>query len=83
MWSYIFHILLGKIKLNEICPHDEKKKSFKTERIYVQKGKARTGNLDSCAEPTQGKFKKFEIIHQKKKLIDMKNLLVIKEEIEL
>ena len=31
------------------------KKSLKTERIYVQKEKARRGHLDSCGLPTQGK----------------------------
>ena len=31
------------------------KKSLKTEQIYVQKGKARTGHLDSCVVPTQEK----------------------------
>ena len=44
-----------------------KKKSLKTERIYVQKGKARTGHLDSCGVPTQGKLKKFEIHTSEKK----------------
>ena len=58
-------------------------KGLKTERIYVQKEKARTGHLDSCGVPTQGKLKKFEIHTSEKKLIDMKNLIVVKEEIEL
>ena len=53
------------------------------ERIYVHKGKSRTGHfLDSCGVPTQGKLKNSKHV-QEKKLIDMKNLLDIKEEIKL
>ena len=57
-----------------------------TERIYVHKGKSRTGHfLDSCGVPTQGKLKSLmrNMFKRKKKLIDMKNLLDIKEEIKL
>ena len=55
-----------------------------TERIYVHKGKSRTGHfLDSRGVPTQGKLKSSKHVKEKKKLIDMKNLLDIKEEIKL
>ena len=55
-----------------------------TERIYVRKGKSRTGHfLDSCGVPTQGKLKSSKHVQEKKKLIDMKNLLDLKEEIKL
>ena len=59
------------------------KKSLKTERIYVHKGKSRTGHLDSCGLPTQGKLKNSKHVQEKKKLIDMKNLLDVKKEIKL
>ena len=61
-----------------------KKKSLKTERIYVHKGVWRTGQfLDSCGVPTQGKLKNSKHVQEKKKLIDMKNLLDVKEETKL
>ena len=57
---------MGKIKLIEICLHD-KKKSLKTERIYVHKGVWRTGQfLDSCGVPTQGKLKNSKHVQEKK-----------------
>ena len=38
-----------------------------TERIYVRKGKSRTGHfLDSCGVPTQGKLKSSKHVQEKK-----------------
>ena len=47
--------LLGKIKLNEICPQD--KKSLKTERIYVQKGKHEQDTWIDAGCPPKGNKK--------------------------
>ena len=73
--------LLGKIKLNEICPQDKKK--FKNRTDLCPKGKRTNGTLGFMrgAHPSEIK-KNLKYIHYKK-LIDMKNLLVIKELIKL